>query len=90
MLLESREPIGRKYFDYHRLADLSDTELVIYGRNSVVPGGSSVSRYQLRQPFADMDILVRPIARGHVPIMGPRTHGLWLGSTIAHEVKLAV
>jgi len=60
----SRVPIGRKYFNCHRLADLSNTELVIDGRNSVVPGGSSVSRYQLRQPFADMDILVRPIARG--------------------------
>jgi len=60
----SRVPIGRKYFNCHRLADLSNTELVIDGRNPVVPGGSSVSRYQLRQPFADMDILVRPIARG--------------------------
>jgi hypothetical protein len=58
----------RKYFkgpQCPRLADLSDTELVIYGRNSVAHAeGRHASQEQIRQPLADMDLLPGPMARG--------------------------
>lgn len=34
------------------------------------------------QLFPDMDVFFGAWHEGNVPIMGPRTHGAWLGSTV--------